>query len=416
MKRAVCTLLPAVLLLAACAKKDKPAVEAASTAAPDPVAIRTAPAESRSIDRTVSVTGTLNPDETVTVSSEVAGRVSSILVDFGQQVRKGQVLVELDKQELQFQLDRAKANLAQAQARLGLEPGQPEKVETTAAMRQAWAQMEDSRTKYDNARKLVGTGDISQERFTELEKAYRARQAMFDQMKDEMRTQMVGLDGLRADIAVAQKKVNDATVRAPFDGSVSQKLVSPGQYTNANTPLLTVVKTNPMRLRVEIPETAAAAVRAGSTLKFRTDAIPGQTFAAVVRELNPGLDSKSRSLTVEARFPQSDPRLRPGMFVTVELVLAANTQVVAVPKRALYTVAGLTKMFVIRDGKAVELKVTPGQDLGDFVELPVGTVQAGESVAVSSLTQLVNGAAVKATSAPVTKSDASAEPAAASGA
>ncbi len=407
MKRAVCTLLPAVLLLTACSKKDKAAVEAASAKPADPVAIRTAAAEARTIDRTVSVTGSLNPDETVTVSSEVAGRVSRIFVDFGQPVRQGQVLVELDKQELQFQLDRAKANLAQAQARLGLEPGQPEKIESTAAMRQASAQMEDARTKYENARKLVATGDISQERFTELEKAFRARQAMFDQMKDEMRTQTVGLDGLRADIAVAQKTVNDATVRAPFDGSVSQKLVSPGQYTNANTPLLTVVKTNPMRLRVEIPETAAAAVRIGTTLKFRTDAIPGQMFEAVVRELNPALDAHSRSLTAEARFQRSDPRLRPGMFVQVELVLAANSPVVAVPKRALYTVAGLTKMFVIRDGKAVELKVTPGQDLGDFVELPGEAVKAGEPVAISSLTQLVNGAPVRTTAATVNKSDAS---------
>ena len=88
-----------------------------------PVAVRTAQAEARTLNRTVSVTGSLNPDETVTVSSEVAGRVSRILADFGQPVRKGQVLVELDKQELQFQLDRAKANLSQAQARLGLNPG-----------------------------------------------------------------------------------------------------------------------------------------------------------------------------------------------------------------------------------------------------------------------------------------------------
>ena len=412
MKRVVCTLLPAVLLLTACSKKDKPAVEAASAKPADPVAVRTALAEARTIDRIVSVTGSLNPDETVTVTSEVAGRVSRILADFGQPVRQGQVLVELDKQELQFQLDRAKANLAQAQARLGLEPGQPEKVETTAAMRQTWAQMEDARTKYENARKLVATGDISQERFTELEKAFRARQAGFDQMKDEMRTQMVGLDGLRADIAVAQKKVNDATVRAPFNGSVSQKLVSPGQYTNANTPLLTVVKTNPMRLRVDLPETASASVHIGSTLRFRTDAIPGKTFAAVVRELNPALDAKSRSLTAEARFAQSDPLLRPGMFVQVEMVLAADTQVVAVPKRAIYTVAGLTKMFVIRDGKAVELKVTTGQDLGDFVEVPGESVKVGEPVAVSALTQLTNGALVRTTAVPVTRSDGSAASAA----
>lgn len=377
-----------------CSKESK-ADTAAAQAPPPAIAVRTATAEARTVDRTVDVTGSLHADETVTVSSEVAGRVTRVLVDFGQNVRKGQVLVELDKQELSLQLQRARAALNQAIARLGSEPGQENSIESTPMMRQAAAQMEDARSKYDNAKKLVASGDISQERFTELEKAYRARLAAFEGMRDEMRTQVVSLDALRAEVQLAQKRVNDATVRAPFAGAVSEKLVSPGQYTNANTPLLRLVKTNPLRLRADIPETAAGAVRIGSTLTFTTDAVPGTQFNAVVRELNPALDPRSRSLSAEARLDAPDPRLRPGMFVQVALVLSKSSEVVAVPKAAVYNVAGLNKIFVLRDGKAIEQRVTPGMELGDWVEVPREAVLPGEQVAVSGLQQLVNGSAVR---------------------
>ena len=383
------------VLTAACSRDGKP-VEATAVKAPEPIAVRTAAAESRVVDRSVAVTGSLHPDETVTVSSEVDGRVARVLADFGQTVRQGQVVVELDKQELTLQLQRARSALAQAQARLGINPsGNGQRSETTAAMRQMQAQMEDARSRYENAKKLVASGDISQERFTELEKAYRARLAAFEGAEDEQQTQVAGLEGLRAEVALSQKRLNDATVRAPFTGTVSQKLVAPGQYTKANTPLLILVKTHPMRLLVEIPETATGSVRAGTTLTFTTDAAPGASYNAVIRQLNPTLDAKSRSLTAEARLTRSDPRLRPGMFVQVQLVVAKSSEVVAVPKQAIYSVAGLTKLFVIRDGKAVEAKIAPGLDLGEWVEVPAGVVRPGEQVAVSALARLVNGAPVR---------------------
>jgi RND family efflux transporter MFP subunit len=393
-------LIALLVFMAACSRDRKSSVEAAAPKAPEPIAVRTAPAEARVVDRTIAVTGSLNPDETVTVSSEVDGRVARVLVDFGQQVRQGQVVVELDKQELALQLQRARSALAQAQARLGMDPsGNGQRSATTAAMRQMQAQMEDARSRYENAKKLVASGDISQERFTELEKAYRARLAAFEGAEDEQNTQVAGLEGLRAEVALAQKRLNDATVRAPFAGTVSQKLVAPGQYTKANTPMLTVVKTNPMRLLVDIPETATGDVRVGTNLVFTTDAAPGAQFNAAIRQLNPSLDPKSRSLTAEARLTSNDPRLRPGMFVQVQLVLSKSTEVVAVPKQAIYNVAGLNKMFVIRNGKAVEAKITPGQDLGSWVEVPREVVNPGEQVAVSALARLVNGAPVSATAA-----------------
>src|SRR5690606_8910353 len=152
-------------------------------------------------------------------------------------------------------LDRSKAALAQALARLGLTPADGDKSpENTPAMRQAWAQVEDAKFKFENASKLVKSGDISQERFNELEKLYRARLATFEAAKDEMRTQWASLGAIRADIKLMEKKLLDTTIRAPCDGSVSERRVAPGQYVKDNVPVVTIVKTNPMRLRLEIPE------------------------------------------------------------------------------------------------------------------------------------------------------------------
>jgi RND family efflux transporter MFP subunit len=385
------------LLLAGCSR-DANHAEAAAPKAPEALTIETVAAQPRLIDKTISVTGALHADETVSVSSEVPGRLTAIYVDFGQNVRKGQVLAELDKQELSLALERSKASLAQALARLGLNSDQEAvRPDSTPAIRQAIAQMEDARSKFENASRLVKTGDISQERFTEIQKAYQVRQAALEAARDDARTLIASVQALRTEVKLAQKRLNDASVRAPFDGSVSERLVSPGQYMKENTPILTIVKTNPMRLRAEIPETAAGAVRVGSTLTFTTDAAPGVQFSSVVRELNPSLNAKSRTLTAEARVTKNDARLRPGMFVQVELVLSKGNEAVFVPKEAVYTVAGLTKIFVVRGGKAVERRITPGQEIGNWIEVPRDQVSPGDHVAVTALPQLVQGQPVRAT-------------------
>jgi RND family efflux transporter MFP subunit len=374
----------------------KPAAQEVKKAAPEPTLVTVAQAEARRVDRIVSVTGSLLPDEQITVNSEVAGRVSSIRADFGQAVRRGDVLAEIDKREYEIQLERAKAALAQALARAGLTAGQEnDPPRSTPMVRQAQAQMEDAKFKYDSAAKLVKTGDISQDRFNELEKAYRARQAAYEAAMDELRTLWANIEALKAEVKLAQKRVSDATLRAPFDGTVAQKHISPGQYLKDNQPILTLVKTNPLRLRLEVPETAAGQVAVGTTLTFTTDATPGAEFRAQVRELNPSLDSRSRSLTAEARLTSSDVRLRPGMFAQIRLVLARDVPVVLVPKRAVYTIAGLSKVFAIRDGKAVELRVLPGDDIGGYVEIPGDLLKPGESLAISQLATLVQGMPVR---------------------
>ncbi len=394
-------LLALLLLLAACNKQDPKAAEAnaaaAAAKAAEPVTVRTATAVERTAERAIAVTGTLLPDETVTVATEVPGRISAILADFGQAVRKGDVLIELDRTEYDLQVERSRGSLNQALARLSLPAytGKMVQPDTTPGVRTAIAQFEDAKFKYESASKLVKTGDISADRFNELEKAMRARQSALDGARDELRTQWMSVTALEADLKIAEKRRGDTVVRAPFDGVVGEKLISAGQYVKDNMGILRLVKVYPMRLRLEVPEAAANTVKVGTPLTFTNDAAANVSFDAVVRELNPSLDARNRTLTAEARLTKADTRLRPGMFVQVKLVTDRGAKVVTVPRNALYSIAGLTKMFKIENGTARLITFVPGPEIDGFVEVPGDLIQNGDRVATSELPSLTNGAKVK---------------------
>jgi RND family efflux transporter MFP subunit len=396
MKRFLVPVLVAVVMAAGCGVQSA-GEQVSAVAVKEPLAVKTAGVESRTVERSISVTGSLQPDETTTISNEIAGRLAVIHFDFGQRVRKGQVVAELDKRELQLQLDRMNAALAQTLARIGLTPEQVDVTpETTPGIRQAQAQMENARTKFESAAKLVKTGDIANDRHVELEKAYRAAEATLDAAQQELRVVLASVQSIKADVALAEKRLDDATIRAPFDGSVGERMASPGEYLRQNAPIVQLVKAYPLRLRADIPETGAAAVRVGTRLDFTTAAIPGERFAAVVREVNPSLDARSRSLSAEARLTTKDSRLRPGMFVQVEMVVQHDAEIVVVPKSAIRTVAGLNKVFTIEGGKAVERKVILGKEHDGFVEIREADFGADAAVAVDHLAELTDGAEVNA--------------------
>lgn len=365
------------------------------------IAVRVAAVETRNVSRSVDVTGSLAPDDTVNIVSEVPGRIASIKVDFGQTVRKGDVIAEIDRQEYQLQLDRARAALAQALARVGLNADQEDVTPTTTPLvRQARAQLEDAKSKYESAKKLVESGDIARERFTEMEKLVNARTAALDAAMDDMRTSVANVQTIRADKRLIEKRLADTTIRAPFDGQISARTAAPGQYVKDANPIVTLVKSWPLRLRVDIPEVGAAAVHVGETLTFTTEAIPGRTFTATVTQLNPSLEARARSLSAEARLNQSDPMLRPGMFVQVNLVVSKAAVITVVPKQAVYTIAGLSKLFTIDGGVVREVRFTPGQTGEDWIEVPDGSIQPGQTIAVTQLPMLSDGAAIRVESGP----------------
>ncbi len=382
-----------LLFLAGCAKKAEP--PAVNASGPEVFSVRVRESIARTIDKSIDITGSLEADEAVNLSFEVPGRIAAFKVDFGQSVAAGDVVAELDRREFEWQLERARATLAQTAARLGMKNPQDTYPTTTPAIRQAEAQLEDARSKYNTAAKLLASGDVPKERATELQKAMEARQAVLDAARDDLNMMLAQLRAQKADVELAQKRANDAVIRAPFAGGISAKLVSPGQYVKDNVAVATLVKTSPLRLRVEVPESYSSLVRPGSSVIFTTDAAPGKEFSATIQKLNPSFDAKNRTLVAESKVPVTDARLRPGGFVQVKLVTEKASQVVMVPKSAVFSVAGLNKVFVVRNGKVVEVRMPPGYEEDGWAEVPAGAVQPGEKVAVSNLLNLVNGSPVK---------------------
>jgi RND family efflux transporter MFP subunit len=157
-----------------------------------------------------------------------------------------------------------------------------------------------------------------------------------------------------------------------------------------NGKIVTLVKINPLRLRADVPESSAAAVRTGQTVNVTVDAFPNRTFTGRVARIGPSLDEKTRALTIEAEVANAGNLLRPGMFAKSRLITAANAPAVMVPQRAVALAAGLSKVFVIENGKAVERIVKTGKTDGDLIEIVEG-VKDGETVAISNLDKLQSG-------------------------
>src|SRR5688500_1059111 len=156
----------------------------------------------------------------------------------------------------------------------------------------------------------------------------------------------------------------------------------------------TVVRTNPLRVRIDVPEQAIATVRAGQSVSVSVSAYPDRAFAGRVARISPNVSAQSRTLTVEAEVENGDSLLKPGQFATIRILLPQSDPAVLVPARAVRTEGSTSRVFVIRDGVAQERLVQTGQREGDLVEVK-GNVAADELVATSNVEQLADGVPVR---------------------
>ena len=179
-----------------------------------------------------------------------------------------------------------------------------------------------------------------------------------------------------------------------MDGIVSLRHVTRGEYIKAETRIVTIVKSNPLRLQAVIPEVAVSSIRVGMPVTLKVDAYPGRSFKGLISRISPALDEKARTLTVEATVDNSSGELKPGLFAKVHLLVDKQSPAIMVPANSLVTFAGLTKLFVIQDGRAVERIVKTGVQDGDYIEILEGA-KVGERIAIDMVSRLSNGVAIK---------------------
>jgi RND family efflux transporter MFP subunit len=357
--------------------------------------VTVAPVEKRPIDRYLRVTGSLIADEQAEVSAETAGRIVEIPVERGTRVQQGTLLARISPAETSAQLQEAEANAAQIEARLGFDGGRPFDATQVPEVMNARASLDLAQSEFERIRSLLDQNVVSQSEFDQRRTQVEAARQQYEMAVNSARQSYRSLEAARARTSLARKAVADTAVRAPFAGLVAERVVSVGDYVTRGTRLATVVRIDPLRLELTVPEQSVSLVAPGLPVKVTVDAYPNQEFEARIRFVSPSLRADQRALTVEAVASNSDGRLKPGMFATARILQPQGAPALLVPSAALETIAGTTRVYVVKTNRIEERIVTTGEAVGDHVEITSG-IAAGESVARDPNGRLADGQAVTA--------------------
>jgi RND family efflux transporter MFP subunit len=390
-------LLSGALLAAACSRKaeaenPRPVTPTAATPTP-PVEVATAAVITRALQRSVEVVGSLAADEEVVVSAQAAGELAQLNLDFGSFAQAGQVIATIDQRDAKLRIEQAEATLKQTLARLGMKEGEKFDPNQNADVKVAKAQLDWTKMDLERATRLVENGDVARSIYDQALTQHNLAQARHQAALDAVNQQLAVIEQQRSALNLAKKALADTIVRAPISGAVKEKHTARGAYLPVNGRIVTLVRINPLRLRADIPESSAASVRVGQQMTLAVEAFPGRKFSGRIVRIGASLNEQTRALTVEAQVNNSGNLLRPGMFAKSQLITAPNASAVMVPQKAVATAAGLSKVYVIENGKAVERIVKAGASDGDLVEIVEG-MKAGETVATSNLDKLQTGTLV----------------------
>jgi membrane fusion protein (multidrug efflux system) len=302
------------------------------------------------------------------------------------------------KVELELALARAESALRQTRAQLGIvgpvtESDTLPPDDEIGSVKNALASMLDAKANAERSRYLSGKNLISAVDLQTAETRLKVAEAAYQSAVDNIRGQKALLQDRRASYDLAKKKVNDATVRAPIAGVVSDRPVQVGEYISERAYVATIVQINPLKLRTGVQERFAGVVQGGQSVEFRVESFPDAIFKGKVAFVSPALDQTMRTFTVEALVDNGDRRLKPGFFAKGSIMTKVDEGVTAVPDAAVSTLAGVSSVYVIKDGKVTQTQITLGVRQGDLWEVVDG-LKGDETLATSRLNELATGSRV----------------------
>ncbi|QDA59222.1 efflux RND transporter periplasmic adaptor subunit [Hymenobacter jejuensis] len=291
-----------------------------------------------SLANEVSSTGTVLADESVVVQSEIAGKITSLNIEEGKPIRKGQLLFTINAADIQAQLNKVRYNI-----------------------------------------KLFR--DQEQRQRTLLEKEYISRQE-YEQSNNQLLTAQADLQALQANLAKTY-------VRAPFDGILGLRNVSVGAYVSPGTSITTISRVKPVKIDFSVPSRFANAVRVGDPVVV-TDEGTTKKYQAKVYAVNPQIDPVSRTLTTRAVYPNTNSELRPGAFVKINLQLGETADALQIPTEAVIPEASGYSVFKIKGGKAISQKVKIGVRSDKVIQITDG-LAVGDSIVRTGILQVKPG-------------------------
>jgi RND family efflux transporter MFP subunit len=286
--------------------------------------VDTQPIEERPMPRVVPLTGTLQADVRTELTANATGRVDATFVERGQHVTEGTVLVQLDIRAARISAAEARANVESART-----------------------QLEAARADCARYDALLARGAVTRQEY--------------DKQSAQCKQQKASVDVSKARAELASQNVGDGTIRAPFNGIVTERSVSVGDYVQAASKVVTLVVSDPLRLNLTVPERRIPDAKVGASIYFATSAVPDRTFTGTVRYTSGEVRPLTRDLIAEAVIANPDGVLLPGMFVNVSLVAGSEPRPV-VPKNAVFATGNEKSVFVVKDGllqlRIVKLGVT----------------------------------------------------------
>jgi len=386
--------LAVFLLLAGCTRTSR-AQNTGSTKG-QTVQVKAVKVTRQEIERRVDTVGTLMADQEVVVSAEVEGRVTEVLADLGDRVQKGQTLVNILPEELQYSLQQQEAQLRQVLDRLGLK-AEGEKItdiNKVPEVAKARADLLEAEQRLSRVKELVAQNIASRQDLDQAEARDAALRASLEVARRQAETLVSQVSQYRATVDLARKKLRDSSVRAPFSGAIRERQVQVGQYVRPQTPLFELVNVDPLRLRAEVPEKMSSWVREGNVVEVRVEAHPDKVFTGKVTRISPAVDQQKRTFAIEAVIPNREALLRPGFYTKAAIVTTRKEYVLLIPAKAILYAYGTNKAFVLEGGKASARELKLGERLGETVEVVEG-LKADEQIAVTELERLDNGTPVQ---------------------
>jgi RND family efflux transporter MFP subunit len=343
------------------------------------------------VRRSVEVVGTLAAEDQVTIASQAEGAVSRVLVDLGDHVKSGQVLIELDREKLEYNLQNQKAALARALAKYGAtEPGHLPPTGETPDVKKADAELRQAKQAFDRAEELNRRQLIPKQALDDADATLRAKQAAYESALQNAKNLSADIDASNAMLQLADRQLRDTTIRAPFDGYVQKRLISLGEFVKSQTPVMEIVRVDSLKAIAEIPEKMAPWVQVGQSVDLSVDAFPNKKIAGKVSRISPAVNTPTRAFSFEATVPNSDGLLKPGTFARVHVTTALVEPVLTIPYAAMQYRYGVYRAFVLNGDHLVIHELKTGDRVDDRMEILDG-LKLGDRVALTDVDNLADG-------------------------
>jgi len=397
-------LLCAALLVAGGVSCRKSASETRAPASETVRSVKVATVVLRPMEKFITVAGTLAAQEEATLSVKVPGRLEKVAVDLGSVVKRGDLIAQVERRDYELRLQQSKAAVSEARAAVGLSLDGSEEnpsVETIATVKQARAVLNEATKNRERVERLSREGISAQSEVDAVEAIYSVAVARHETAVEEARTRLAVLAQRRADLDVAQQQLLDTSILAPFDGAIQSRAASPGEHLQLGTPVASLVRIDPLRLRLEVPERESALVQASQSVRISIEG-SSNVFRGVVARVSPAITEQNRMLMIEADVPAQNG-LRPGLFVRAQIVVRENEPALSIPASALIVFAGIEKVIAVEAGKARERTVNTGRRAAGWIEITSG-LKPGE-VVVLEPGNLRTGQAVKAEDSGITATE-----------